>query len=184
MNLGVNWNRSLCNCDCRNLMIRGAKCLQIFFCRFLNSYFGPKCNVPAHCTRSSPAPSQAVIGCHLPPVCRHLSPIDSGSGPQVTWPGYWPLIGQQRSRDPDAGLWLVESVAQSAPESALGREAGSGREDHSQHLGGERWPQSQQWVSAREVETQLYRGAGRIEHYQHRIEDNLEDSESPVSAST
>ena len=108
MNLGVNWNRSLCNCDCRNLMIRGAKCLQIFFCRFLNSYFGPKCNVPAHCTRSSPAPSQAVIGCHLPPVCRHLSPIDSGSGPQVTWPEYWPLIGQDWSRDLDVGLWMAE----------------------------------------------------------------------------
>ena len=39
-------------------------------------------------------------------------------------------------------------------------------------------------VSARELETQLYRGRGRIEHYQHqRIEDNLEDSESLVSAS-
>ena len=28
---------------------------------------------------------------------------------QVTWPEYWPLIGRDRSRDLNAGLWLVET---------------------------------------------------------------------------
>ena len=28
---------------------------------------------------------------------------------QITWPEYWPLIGQDRSRDLNTGLWLVRS---------------------------------------------------------------------------
>ena len=26
----------------------------------------------------------------------------------ISWPGHWPLIGRERSRDKDTGLWLVE----------------------------------------------------------------------------